>query len=161
MLIQFTFMWIMIIITIILLMYAISMQYQLSLLLSYPVPQCYNDWLCQQNINGKIVEINMAKNTIFNTNSIESICMPLTTENICNFTYTNQDGETITEKPGTYINTWADVSGCDSSNNYEGCPFYKIGDIYWRACYNNIDGNNYNNYDRTYFNQNVNFLLCS
>lgn len=142
-------------------MYAISSEYQLSLILSYPIPQCYNDWLCQQNINGKIVEVNMAKNTIFADNSFQQICMPLNEENICNFTYVNQDGETVTEKPGTYINTWSDKSGCSSSNNYIGCPLYTVGDIYWRACYNGVKGNNYNNYDRTYYNLNTNFSSCS
>lgn len=160
MIIQFTIMWIMIIITILLIVYAISLEYQLALLLSYPIPQCYNDWLCLQNINGQVVEVNMSNQTLFNDNSTQEICMPLTSENICNFTYVNQDGDTVTEQPGIYINTWADVSGCSSSNNYAGCPFYTIGDIYWRACYNGIEGSAYNNYDRTYFNSGTNSSAC-
>lgn len=160
MVVQFFFMWFMIILTLILLMYAFSLEYSLNLLLTYPVPQCYNDWLCKQNIDGQIVEVNMAQNTLFGTKSALQMCTPLNSDNICNFTYTNQDGVLVTEQPGTYINTWADVSGCSSSNNYEGCPFYTVGDIYWRACYNNIEGNSYNNYNRTYFNQNQNFSLC-
>ena len=147
MLIQFTFMWIMIIITLLLLIYAIALQYQYGLMTSYPIPQCYNDYLCKQVINGQVVEVNMSNLTLFN--------------NICNFTYVNQDGDTVTEQPGTYINTWADVSGCSADDNYAGCPYYTIGDIYWRACYNGYTGNQYNDYDRTYFNSNINSSNCS
>ena len=86
--------------------------------------------------------------------------MPLTSENICSFTYVNQDGDTVTEQPGIYVNTWADISGCDSSNNYSGCPLYVIGDVYWRACFNATEGSTYNNYNRTYFNENINSLIC-
>lgn len=154
-------MWIIIIFTLILLVYAISLQYQYSLITSYPIPQCYNDYLCMQVVNGEVVEVNMSQQTIFNSSSAQQMCALLTSDNICSFTYTNQDGQQVTEMPGTYINTWADVSGCSSSNNYEGCPFYSIGDIYWRACYNGFTGNQYNDYDRTYFSTGINSENCS
>ena len=160
MLVQFTIMWILIVVTLFLLIYAISYQYRYSLMTSYPIPQCYNDYLCKQVVNGQVVEVNMADTVLFNKNSVQQICTPLTSDNICGFTYVNQDGETVTEKPGTYVNTWADVSGCSASNNYIGCPLYTIGDIYWRACYNGYSGSQYNDYNRTYFNENTNSSIC-
>lgn len=161
MLVTFIFMWIFIIITILLLIYAISLEYKYVQMVIYPIPKCFNDWLCMMNINGEIVEVNMTKNTLFNNNSSQNVCLPLTVENICNFTYIDQNGNTITEKPGTYVNTWADISTCNSNDNYAGCPFYTVGDIYWRSCYNGINGNKYNNITRTYFNENQNLSLCN
>lgn len=138
-----------------------ALEYKYAQIVTYPVPKCYNDWLCLQNINGEIVEVNMSDLTLFSNNSAQNMCMPLTSDNICNLTYTNQDGELITEQPGTYVNTWANVSGCSSSNNYAGCPLYQIGDIYWRACYNGTSGSQFNNYDQTYFNENQNLSICN
>lgn len=136
-----------------------SLEYKYAEIITYPVPKCYNDWLCMQNINGEIVEVNMSQITLFSNNSIQSMCMPLTTDNICNFTYVNQNGELVTEQPGTYINTWA--TGCSSSNNYSGCPLYQIGDIYWRACYNGVSNSEYNNFSQTYFNEGQNLSICN
>lgn len=158
--IDFICLWIVIILTFILICYAISLEYQYASIAAYPVPLVYNDWLCKQVINGTVTEVNMASNTLFNNNSIFQNTLPLTSDNICNFTYVNQDGINITEQPGIYLNTWADLDGCNEENNYEGCPFYSIGDIYWRALWNNIEGNQYNNYSRTYWNTGINNSNC-
>jgi hypothetical protein len=161
MILEFTVMWFMIIVTLFLIMYAIAMQYRYNEMTSYPIPQCYNDWLCMQNNNGIIEEVNMSRKVIFDEESIFQICAPLTQQNVCNFTYVNQSGELVTEQPGNYINTWSLVDGCSPENNYAGCPFYNIGDIYWRACYNNIEGNYYNNPERTYGPENTTNGNCT
>lgn len=131
-------------------MYAISLNYQYNYLINYPIKRCHNDWLCKQVINNEIVEVNMANKTLFSENSIQRNCMPLNSSNIHSITYINQLGELVTENPSLQINTWSPNCDCSSENNYKNCPFYKIGDIYWRACYNNIKGNEYNNYKKTY-----------
>ncbi len=138
-----------------------SLEYKYAQIVTYPVPKCYNDYLCLQNINGVVTEVNMSKLTLFSNNSAKNLCIPLTNSNICSFTYTNQYGEIVTEKPGTYVNTWSTDFGCSSDNNYEGCPLYKIGDIYWRACYNGVTGSKYNDLNRTYFNENQNLAICN
>lgn len=161
MLASFTFMWCMLLITILLIMYAIALEYQYSQMVAYPVPLCYNDYLCKQVVNGEVVEVNMTNNTLFNSNSAQSMCMPLTSDNICNFTYINQQGQSVTEKPGIYLNTWSNAVNCTADQNYEGCPFYSTGDIYWRACYNSTVDSPYNDQDRTYYNTVTNLAACS
>ena len=150
--IDFIILWIIIIITFAMIIYAISLEYQYNSIATYPVPLCYNDWLCKKVVDGEIVEVNMAEKVLFGSNSSHNACMPLTSQNICNFTYFNSDGDLVTEQPGIYLNTWSDEPGCFANNNYEGCPFYKVGDIYWRSCWNNIEGNKYNDRERTYYN---------
>lgn len=158
--IDFVCLWIIIILTLILICYAISLEYRYATIASYPIPIAYNDWLCKNVVNGVVTEVNMSSKTLFSDNATLQATLPLTSNNICNFTYVNQDGITVTEKPGTYLNTWADVDGCNESNNYESCPFYKIGDIYWRGLWNNIEGNQYNDYTRTYWNDGMNISNC-
>lgn len=155
--IDFICLWIVVIITFLLICYAIAIEYQYANIAAYPVPLCYNDLLCKKVVNGVVTEVNMAKNT----STILNNALPLTEDNICNFTYVNQDGQTVTEKPGIYLNTWATVDNCDEENNYSGCPFYQVGDIYWRALWNNIENNEYNNYERTYWNTGINQNNCS
>lgn len=155
-LIYFISLWILITTSLLLTMYCFSLYYQYNQIFSYPISQCYNDYLCKQNINGKIVEINMSQKSLFQNN----ICAPLTNSSLCNFTYTNANGENVTEKPGNYINTWSLVEGCTSENNFANCPFYSTGDIYWRACYNNIQGNYYNNSNQTYGKENTLIGRC-
>jgi len=145
-------MWILLIITFILLLYSVSLEYKYNSITTYPRPQCYNDYLCKTVIDNKVVEVNMSDKTLFDENSSLKICSPLTVDNICNYTYTNQNGEVVTESPGSHINTWSKNSLCTYENNYINCPAYQIGDIYWRGCFNNFKNNKYNNYERTYFN---------
>lgn len=145
--------------------YTVSLEYKYNKILTYPIPKCYNDYLCKNvvNVNGvqKVQEVNMSDLVIFDNSSSFNVCMPLTEENICNFTYTNQDGELVTEKPATFVNTWSNEPTCSSSDNYTGCPYYSIGDIYWRACYNGYEKNQFNNASRTYFNSNIKNSNCS
>lgn len=158
--IDFIFLWLIVIVTFVLICYAVSLEYQYATIVAYPVPLCYNDLLCKEVVNGKVQEVNVTSKTLFSQNSTLTTMMPLTSQNICNFTYINQNGDTVTEKPGTYLNTWVDVENCDSEHNYEGCPFYQIGDVYWRSLWNNIDNNQFNDYDRTYWNSGINLNNC-
>lgn len=159
--VDFICLWILIIVSFILICYAISLEYQYASIASYPVPLAYNDWLCKQVVNGVVTEVNMSQATMFSQTATHQNTMPLTDNNICNFTYVNQDGETVTEQPGIYLNTWAGTTGCDAENDYSGCPFYQVGDIYWRALWNGIEGNQYNDYERTYWNTGTNTGNCS
>lgn len=165
MLLEFVIMWIVIIFTMLIFIYAISIEYKYNNILTYPIPKCYNDYLCKQvvNVNGvqTVQEVNMSDLVIFGNSSAFDVCTPLTNENICSFTYTNQDGQVVTEQPATYINTWSDEPTCSATDNYAGCPYYSVGDIYWRACYNGFEGNSFNNYNRTYFNSNIKISNCN
>lgn len=158
--VDFICLWLIVIFTFILICYAISVEYQYANIAAYPVPLCYNDWLCKNVVNGTVTEVNMSQKTIFSQNSTVQLALPLSETNICNFTFVNQDGNTVTENPGTYLNTWANVDGCNEENNYEGCPYYQVGDIYWRALWNGIEGSKYNDYNRTYWNSGVNLNNC-
>lgn len=151
MIVLFIVVWIIIILTLLLIMYAAALNYQYNYLINYPVKRCHNDWLCKKVINDEIVEVNMTDKTLYSSSSVEKNFTPLNPFTINSFTYVNQNGELVTENPSKHINTWSTNLNCSSNDNYKYCPFYKIGDIYWRACYNNIKGNEYNNYEKTYF----------
>lgn len=130
--------WFLIILTVVLSGFAVSRQWYYNQGLAYPVPKCYDDWLCLKNVNGVATEVNMSEKIVYGKNSRVQNCMPLTKETLCSpFTYTN-NGTTVTEIPATKINTWSIDPACTSGaakGDYSACPFYKEGDIYWRACY--------------------------
>lgn len=128
--IYFIFSCILIIVIVILGSYAIVIQNNLNSCITNPAPYCYTDWKCLDPMN-KNNEINMSDKTLFGKSGIIHTCQPLTVEQVKEFRYTDLNGIEQIRYPGTEINIWS--LSCRKTTP-DGCPFYKVGDIYWPAC---------------------------
>lgn len=141
--------WVFILVTVILCGYALARSDIASQARSYPVPACYNDWKCwgYDSQQGR-VEINMSDKVVYGVMSATQVCTPITSDNICSFKYIDSNGQEQTGVPGNEVNTWSqdpnypdcgiiiqENGGECPERDYSACPNYKVGDIYWKACY--------------------------
>jgi hypothetical protein len=98
---------------------------------SNPIPYCYNNWGCDTAAGF----VNLSQKVVFNPDSPVNVCSnPITEENFTKYSYTGPKGNPIDGNPSAELNIWYDTN-CINSPDEQHCPKYKIGDIYWSACY--------------------------
>ena len=104
--------------------------YRLKQCETNPIPYCYDNYGCNTIDGFK----NLSQETIYSPTSVANACSPITSENFNNFQYLDSDGKIIYGNPSQEYNSWYD-DYCISHPSNINCPPYKIGDIYWNACY--------------------------
>jgi hypothetical protein len=97
-----------------------------------PSPWCYKDWMCLSP-NGAPPR-NMSEAALFGAGGVITACAPIDEKTIIDFVYSAAPNNNIvTGHPGLEKNIWD--NSCLTDTTHESCPFYTVGDIYWRACH--------------------------
>lgn len=111
---------------------AIIYSIDISYCQSNPIPYCYNNWGCN-TANGFV---NLSQKAIFDPDSPVNVCTnPISAENFTKFSYKDPNENSIDGNPSEEFNIWYNDDACINFQDEEHCPKYKIGDIYWNACY--------------------------
>lgn len=99
-----------------------------------PETFCYDDWKCYEKDGENMgKEYNASKKYYLN-----GACQHITEETLMKFEYIPYGGKDfIIGQPGAERNVWDPK--CQDDEKYESCDFYKVGDIYWKACHGTDD----------------------